>query len=347
MKKVLKIIILISLIFLITSGEAMAREVVDMLGRKVEVPQNPKKVYAPSPYGSYALYAMDPSILAGWIFDINKNDYPYLNKKMRTLPTIGRAFGAGQSANMEILLASHPDLILMWSHQNEFNDKEAQKLKILNVPFVYAVDENIKDYPKIFRFLGNVLNKKERGDKLASYAQKTFTDVQNIVSKVPVKKRPKVYYAEGLDGLSTECDDAIHVELLKLAGDVNVHRCHTSNHKGLEKVSMETVLTYNPDVMIVQEKMFYDKIKSTPIWSNISAVKNKRVYLIPKAPFNWFDRPPSFMRIMGLKWLMSNLYPKEYKIDIKKETKIFYQLFMNISLTDKQVQKILYPANKM
>lgn len=45
--------------------EASAHEVTDMLGRKVEVPQTPKKVYAPSPYGSYALYAMDPKLLAG------------------------------------------------------------------------------------------------------------------------------------------------------------------------------------------------------------------------------------------------------------------------------------------
>jgi iron complex transport system substrate-binding protein len=94
--------------------------------------------------------------------------------------------------------------------------------------------------------------------------------------------------------------------------------------------------------MIVQEKMFYDKINTLPIWSNINAVKNHRVYLIPKAPFNWFDRPPSFMRIMGLKWLMRALYPKQYKIDINKETKDFYKLFMNIELKDDQLQEILY-----
>jgi iron complex transport system substrate-binding protein len=165
------------------------------------------------------------------------------------------------------------------------------------------------------------------------------------VAKIPADKRPKVYYAEGLDGLSTECDDSIHVQLLKLAGDVDVHRCHTSNHKGFEKMPMETVLAYNPDVIIVQEKMFFDKINTLPIWSNVNAIKNHRVYLIPKAPFNWFDRPPSFMRIMGLKWLMSALYPKEYKIDIKKETKGFYHLFMNVDLTDKQLQEILYPTD--
>lgn len=263
---------------------------------------------------------------------------------MKTLPTIGRVFGAGQSANLEILLAAHPDLILMWQHTNEFNQKEAEKLKILNAPFVYAVDESIEDYTNIFKFLGKALNKEERGNKLSAYAEKTFTDVRNTIAKVPVDKRPKVYYAEGLDGLSTECDDSIHVQLLKLAGDVDVHRCHTSNHKGFEKMPMETVLSYNPDVMIVQEKMFYDKINTLPIWGNINAVKNHRVYLIPKAPFNWFDRPPSFMRIMGLKWLMNALYPKEYPINIKKETKAFYRLFMHVNLTDTQLQEVLHPT---
>ncbi|MDD5117916.1 MAG: ABC transporter substrate-binding protein [Sulfuricurvum sp.] len=340
----MKTLLLAALLSVSLGFEASAREVTDMLGRKVDVPENPKKVYAPSPYGSYALYAMDPTLLTGWIFNIDEENLPYLHPSMKTLPTIGRVFGAGQSANLEILLAAKPDLILMWQHTNEFNQKEAEKLKILNAPFVYAVDESIEDYTNIFKFLGKALNKEERGNKLAAYTEKTFTDVRNVVAKVPVEKRPKVYYAEGLDGLSTECDDSIHVQLLKLAGDVDVHRCHTSNHKGFEKMSMETVLAYNPDVMIVQEKMFYDKINTLPIWGNINAIKNHRVYLIPKAPFNWFDRPPSFMRIMGLKWLMNALYPKETKIDIKKETKEFYRLFMNVNLTDAQLQEVLHPT---
>jgi len=339
----MKRLFLTSLLALSLGFEAAAREVTDMVGRKVNVPEAPKKVYAPSPYGSYALYAMDPTLLAGWIFDIDEENLPYLHPTMKTLPTIGRVFGAGQSANLEVLLAAHPDLVLMWQHSNEFNQKEAEKLKILNAPYVYAVDESIEDYTNIFRFLGKALNKEERGNKLAAYSEKTFRDVRTTVTKIPVEKRPKVYYAEGLDGLSTECDDSIHVQLLKLAGDVDVHRCHTSNHKGFEKMSMETVLAYNPDVMIVQEKMFYDKISTNPIWGNINAVKNHRVYLIPKAPFNWFDRPPSFMRIMGLKWLMKTLYPKEYKADIQKETKEFYRLFMNVNLTDKQLQEVLHP----
>ena len=98
-------------------------------------------------------------------------------------------------------------------------------------------------------------------------------------------------------------------------------RCHTSNHKGFEKLSMETLLQYNPDVILVQEKEFYERIYTLPTWQHVKAVQNKRVYFIPKSPFNWFDRPPSFMRILGLQWLMIRLYPDVYQKDLVATTK--------------------------
>ena len=330
----------------LTMSTLYAKEVKDMIGRSVLIPENPKKVYAPSPYGSYALYAMDPSLLVGWIFNIDSNYYEYLDKRMQTLPVIGRVFGAGETANLEVLLAKHPDLIIMWAHKNEFSQKEEQKLKLLNVPFVYAKDESLLDYADIFKFLGKALNKEDRGNKLSDYTKKTFDEAKAIVTKIPQSKRPSVYYAEGTDGLSTECDDSIHVQLLKIAGDVDIHKCHTASHMGLEKLSMERILAYNPDVIFVQEKMFYDKIYQLPLWNNLKAVKNKKVYLIPKAPFNWFDRPPSFMRIMGLKWVIHNLYPNEYNINIDEQTRAFYKLFLHVDLTQKQLNEILNQSDK-
>jgi iron complex transport system substrate-binding protein len=333
----MKIFFLIILIM----AQLQAKNITDMLGRTTTIPDTPKKVYAPSPYGSYALYAMDPNLLVGWIFNIDPKFYPYLHKRMETLPVIGRVFGAGQAANLEVLLATHPDLILMWSHVNEFTQKEEQRLKVLNTPYVYALDENLLDYVQVFKFLGEALSLEERGNALSAYTQKTFDDVKNVVKNVPQEKRPRVYYAEGLDGLSTECNDSIHVEILQIAGDVNIHKCHTSSHKGFEKLSMERVLQYDPDVIFVQDELFFQKIYNSKLWKDIEAVKNKKVFLIPKAPFNWFDRPPSFMRILGLKWVMHNLYPKEYPIDMAQETKDFYKLFLNVELTQKQLNTLL------
>lgn len=312
-----------------------------MMYKEVEIPSSIQKVYAPSPYGSYALYAMDPSLLSGWIFNIKEENLAYLNKKMETLPTIGRIFGAGKSANLEVLLSQHPDLIIMWSHNNTITKKEEERLKVLNTPIVYVKEESLLDYPKIFNFLGKVLNKEERSQILASYTKNVFQNVKKTISTISIANRPKVYYAEGVDGLSTECNDSIHVELLQIVGDVNIHRCKTTSHKGFEKISMETLIQYDPDVILVQEEMLFNKIKDIPLWQTLNAVKNKRVYYIPKKPFNWFDRPPSFMRILGLQWLMSLLYPEKFPFNLEDETKKFYQLFLNVSLSETQIKELL------
>ncbi|MEN6373786.1 MAG: ABC transporter substrate-binding protein [Smithella sp.] len=321
-----------------------SRTITDMKGRQVTLPDPIRKVYAPSPYGSYIMYSVDPSLLAGLIFPIKEEDKKYFPKPVQTLPVIGSLFGQGQAANIEVLLKAKPDLLVMWStDKSAINQKTEESLKRLNTPFVYAVAESLADYPDVYLFLGKVLQREKRTKQLSLYCKKTLEEVKGIVGRIPAGKRPSVYYAEGVDGLSTECNDSIHVELLRLTGDKNVHRCHTSCHKGFEKVSLEQVMLYKPDVIIAQEKVFFDKVFKDPAWRNVKAVRERRVYLIPKHPFNWFDRPPSFMRILGLKWLTNILYPGEYKIDIIKEARDFYRLFLGVELSAEEMRQVIYP----
>lgn len=323
-----------------------AATVTDMVGRTVTLPDHPKKVYAPAPYGSYMLYAMDPSLMAGLVFKIREANKPFLSPAVNNLPVIGSITGQGKTANLETLLNTAPDLILMWSSKKLLPTGNVRdKLAKLGVPYAYAATESLHDYPAAFRFVGKILDREARGNALADAAQEILDKVDRAIASVPKKERPRVYYAEGSDGLATECHDSIHVELLHIAGDLNIHRCHTSNHKGLEKISMEQVLIDDPDVIIAQEKEFVDNIYRTPAWQGIKAVREKRVYLIPRIPFNWFDRPPSFMRLLGLQWLTHTLYPAAYPLDIKAETKKFYRLFMGVDLDDKALQTILPPQS--
>ena len=108
------------------------------------------------------------------------------------------------------------------------------------------------------------------------------------------ENRVRVYYAEGTDGLSTERSQSFHAELIPLAGGINVHQGTALDHYGMEKISMEQLLLYDPEVILIKEKSFFDHIFTDPRWQNLRAVKEHRVYLIPFEPFNWFDRPPSY-----------------------------------------------------
>lgn len=327
---------------MVCSGVAGAREIADMAGRNVSVPDTIKKVYAPSPYGTYIMYAVDPALLAGLIFPLKEEDKKYLHKNVQRLPVIGSLFGQGQTANIEVLLQAKPDVLLMWSDKKSpASQKTEETLKKMGIPYVYATAGSLSDYPDAFQFLGTLLNREKRAKKLSDYSRRVLSGVDAAVKRIPKEKRPKVYYAEGVDGLKTECDDSIHVELLKRAGDTDVHRCHTASHMGLEKISPEQVMLYDPDVIIVQEKLFFDRVFTDPAWQRIRAVRQGRVYLIPRTPFNWFDRPPSFMRILGLQWLMNRLYPKEYPVDIVREGRDFYRLFLSVEVSAQEMRKIM------
>jgi iron complex transport system substrate-binding protein len=327
---------------LVCSGGAGAREIVDMTGRNVVVPDTIKKVYAPSPYGTYIMYAVDPTLMAGLISPLKEEDKKYLHEGVHGLPVIGSLFGQGQTANIEVLLKAKPDLLLMWSDKKSpARQKTEESLKKMGIPHVYAVAGSLSDYPDTFLFLGKLLNREKRARKLSDYSRQILSGVDAAVRRIPEGNRPKVYYAEGVDGLKTECDDSIHVELLKRAGDTDVHRCHTASHMGLEKISPEQVMLYDPDVIIAQEKLFFDKVFTDPAWKRIRAVRQGRVYLIPRTPFNWFDRPPSFMRILGLQWLMSRLYPRGYPVDIVKEARNFYRLFLGVEVSDREMRRII------
>jgi iron complex transport system substrate-binding protein len=222
LKYVAVTLVLIVLASIISTGAAAAREITDMTGRGVTVPDTIKKVYAPSPYGSYIMYAIAPDKLAGLIFPVKDEDKRYLHKSVRNLPVIGGLFGQGRTADIETLLKAGPDVIVMWSGKNSpMSEKTVQVLNRINLPYAYATVDDLSDYPAAFLFLGRLVGREKRTEKLSAYCSKTLSEIHNVVGRIPADKRPRVYYAEGTDGLSTECNDSIHVQLLELAGDVD------------------------------------------------------------------------------------------------------------------------------
>ena len=339
-----RILVLITVIISFGVIPVHARQITDMTGRKVTVPDKITKVYCSSPPGTYLLYAIDPALVAGLNFAPNEQEKKFISKEFKQLPVIGGVVGQGRNINVEMLLKVKPDIVLVWAWQEKgINEKFEETFRKLGLPTVYVRLDSITDYPAAFRFLGDLLDRRERASKLQNYAEKTLKEVSTITTKIPTGKRISVYYAEGPDGLATERDSSFHVEPLRLAGGRNVHHGEALDHYGLEKISMEQVMLYNPELILVQERDFYAKIYTDPRWKGIKAVKDKRVYLIPRIPFNWFDRPPSFMRLLGLKWLTNSLYPQLYPLDLVKETKVFYKLFLGITLSDDNLREILKP----
>ncbi len=323
---------------------AEARQITDMAGRQVTVPDTIHKVYGTSPPATYLMYALDPAMVAGLNTPWNPSEKNYIDPRLHHLPVIGGWFGQGHVPNLETLLKVSPDLILMWMWgQSPMNEKMEQVLKPLNIPVVYIVQDSLADYPAAFRFLGKLFDLQERAESLSRYAEQTLEQVARVRAAIPVSDRLSVYYAEGADGLSTECHTSKHARLIPLSGAQNVHRCRDFTMYGMQKISIEQVLGYDPQVIVSHEPLFFSQVAGDPRWQHIRAVRDGRVYRIPRIPFNWFDRPPSFMRLLGLKWMIHQLYPQHYPLDLVAETQHFYQLFLNVTLDEAAARKLFRP----
>lgn len=321
---------------------AAAREIVDLAGRTVSLPERIEKVYSSSPPATYMLYVMDSSLIAGLNNSQTKNETRYLRREYTALPILGGFFGQGMTPNIESILVVKPDLMIASTgRQAAMHEKIEAVASKLRIPVVYVQLDELKDYPEAFLFLGKLLGREERGQVLSEYAGKALAEVERITAAIPDGERPSVYYAEGPDGLSTECDRSRHAALINVAAGRNVYRCEPRDTYGRERISLEQLVVDDPQVILAGERAFFEKVYTDSRWQGISAVKNGRVHLIPSAPFNWFDRPPSFMRLLGAQWLLNLLHPHRFPVDIEQETRRFYRLFLDLELGERDLKEIL------
>jgi len=327
------------------------RIITDTAGRKVTVPAKIKKVYSVSPVGTIFMYTLAPDKIAGRNWETSVGEKKYTLKKYQKLPVLGGTFGKDKTMNKEEVLKVKPDLILLMGETNRTAVSNAEKIqKQLKIPVV-VVGMELTSLDQTYEFMGKLLGVEKRAGELAQYCRQTISEVKAKAAAIPANKRVKVYYAQGNEGLETDPKGSRHTEVLDLVGGINIADVEMQSGYGRTRVSLEQIFAWNPEIIIVchdqeyQEKgVPYQLILKDANWTKLQAVKNKKVFQIPYEPFNWFDRPPSVNRIIGVKWLANLLYPNYFKYDLKQETKEFYQKFYHIKITDGDVEELLKQA---
>ncbi|MDP4177334.1 MAG: ABC transporter substrate-binding protein [Bacillota bacterium] len=323
-----------------SDANSKTRVVTDMSGRKVTIPKEVNKVISLSNNTTVDIYTLAPDKLLGLSFKMKDTAKDYIPEKYFNLPTVGTT--SDGKVDNEAILKLSPDLIVCSNEDGVFPADDIQKQ--LKIPVVMVTTDMDKT-DKVYTFLGDCLNEKARGKELADYSKKTLDKVKSLVAKVPKDKKVSVYYAE-MTGLQTDISGNVHTEVLDFAGGKNVADITEAKVGSMAQVSMEQVLNWNPQVILVgvAKTDLYSTLLSDEKWAKVQAVHDKKVYKTPAIPFNWFDRPPSAVRVLGAEWLANLLYPDYVKIDIKSETKNYYEEFFGIKLTNTQLNDILKNA---
>jgi iron complex transport system substrate-binding protein len=325
------------------AGQVVAREVTDMAGRSVTIPDHITRVFGSSPPVNVLLHVVAPQTMVGLSFKITDPAKKFYSPHLQSLPVLGGAFGFGKSMNPETVMAIKPDLALSWQHPLLERSKSEKAFARIGVPVVFLKLDTLADWAAAFRFTGALLDRQDETEPKAQYIDDALAKLIDRLASVPEASRPRVYYAEGADGLATDCHRSLHAEAIELAGGYNVYRCESKDHKGREPISIEQVLAFDPDIIVVQDPTAIRTLHADSRWQGVRAVRNNHIHAVPRWPYNWLDRPPSFMRALGAQWLANLFYPERFPLDLKKETRTFYQLFFGVSLSDAEVDELLNP----
>ncbi len=320
------------------AAEPAEQTIVDMAGREVTLPMHPTKVMGAANPDGIIIYSINSELLTGWTSNVSDAAKEYLDERAANLPKI-TSVSKWEDPNKEEILAMDPDFIFVAVDLDNVDLSLYDNLTAeIGVPIVVG-DAELRNLGDTYRFLGTILDEKEQCEKLADFVDATFADVDATLAKVPEADRLRVFYSTGDAGTQTCGDSNWNGQFVTPAGGVNV--CDTDQTSGFADVSMEQVLTWQPDVVISTVKGDKSALYAGEEWKDVKAVQSGEVYAAPQAPFSWVDKPTGVNRVIGVKWTNSVLYSDAATYDIKAAVKEFYFLFYHCELSDQQVSNLL------
>lgn len=317
--------------------------ITDMAGREVTVPTTVEHVFGANTNSTVMLYTLAPEKMIAWNIKPDEAAIVYMDPGCVRLPVLGSLYGSGKESNIEEVLTYPFDLVVLCD--TKANQKVIEAAdgieERLGIPVV-VVKADMGNYDEAYAFLGPILGAEKEAEVLGAYCRETVAYAGEKTALLSNEDKVRVYYARMDDGLTTEFAGSPNAQVLELAGGVNVAEGEVPSGE----VTLEQVLAWNPETIIIghigaEEVAAYDAIMGGGLWDETDAVKDGAVYSVPRLPFNWFDRPPSVNRVIGVKWLGNLLYPDVFDCDMKAEVKVFFSLFYHYELSDEEAVVLL------
>ncbi len=230
----------------------------DDLGREVRIPVPLNRVIALAPSITEMVFAA-----GGGDRLVGVTSYCNFPEEAEKIQKIGDT----QTPNIEAIVALEPQLVLVsTASQLESFASLLEKQQIA----VYVLDvKKVEDVPARIRRLGDMFLTKE---KAYAAAREFERRVRVVDTKIASAESPNVFLQISNEPLFTVGSDSFMTELIERAGGVSL----TKNISGgYPKISKETALAMNPDVIILSDSE--DNRGPNVVFNNSKAVKNGRI----------------------------------------------------------------------
>lgn len=320
--------------------------VIDMNDREVKVPKE---------INSVALTALPlPSLyaLCGAPIENLKGIHPGSTSAIENsimgamypeLVGINDGFIEGQEINIEELLKIDPDVVIYWAeYENQYEAMTGVGIPCVGVKGVAggSVVDTLKVWLDI---LGQVFGTTGNTAEVLEYSEEAMAEVESKVSGLSEDEKPKVLYIynHSSEQISAAGSNFYGGFWIESSGGINV----AAELDQFGDVNMEQIYEWDPEIIVLTtftetmpEDMYNNTIEGQD-WSEVSAVKNGKVYKEPLGIYRWFvpcgDTP------LMVKWMAQKVHPEIFDYDMIEEIKEYYQKFYGYEVEDEQAQGIL------
>lgn len=325
-----------------TSQTGKTRIITDMIGRRVIAPDPLTRVAlfgGPTGQVAYALGAQRQ--LCAVTGSLKGSELvASFDPSVRNLPAPRSVSG---QVNVEELLLADCQLVIAGNLDGSIVEKKT------GLPVAYTESSMKHGYDllkKEIRFYGSVFQKEARAEKYVHYLEKTISYLKARTRDIPKEKRKAVFNGYGPGHLVTLGGDTFMHERIEVAGCIDATAAISTAgakeglHSGFAEMSMERVLGWNPDILVIDTGT-PDDVYGDLKWKNVKAIQNRNVFRQPVGAFVW-DKPTVEAAVLYPLWLAKSAYPERFKdLDLQKEIKRFYREIMSFELNDAQARKVL------
>jgi len=340
----------------------MAKTVVDIYQRKVEVPDQPQRIVLGESRMLYSLALIedgDPTEhVVAWPGDMAHYDpqnwqlYVKAFPRAASIPQLGNNSFNQMSA--EKILALHPDLVILprYAKKTDSLGTVEQQLQNAGVPFIYVdlrVDQLHNTVPSL-RLLGEVLNTQQKAARFIDFYQQHMEYVRTTLANYHGKK-PTVMLQLHLGRRESCCTTVAHgnlADLLEFAGGDNIAKGAFKAVYG--EMNPESVIVANPDVYITTgmsgpekpddlqlgplvdaeraRESFKTLMAQQPVLSTLHAVQDGNAYSL------WHTFYLSPFHLLDVEVFAKALHPALFaSLDPQKTLADMYRQFMPFPLT--------------
>jgi iron complex transport system substrate-binding protein len=326
---------LIAVIASVTAS--MQTRFVDDAKREVQLPSRVSRVFAAGAPAEVLLYTLVPEMLAGRNRLPEGDAIEFFPPAYRTPVFIKQLPEVDNPAADAELLALKPDVYVDYGTvQEDYIAAVEAVQRRTQVPGI-ILDGTLARIPETYRRLGAALGVPDRGQRLASAADRLLTKYRGMLTG---SSSPRVYLACSADGFVPCLEDDSAGEQLRWLGGINVAGTRATSPR--RPLTIDEIKALSPQAVVVTAGAgAAAKLRANAAWQSLDAVTNGRVHAYPALPYNWAPRPPSVNRLPGIAWLAYSVRGRSFNAEFDADIRGFFTDFSPLDLTDAQLRKLL------